>query len=112
MQEFKCPSCGSLVNEEERYCSRCGENNSKFVEVSQSNTSSTPNSSNSSSSYSNSTDTSSGIGWFFLGLFFPLVGFILYFSFKNENPTASTMSSSGAWIGLIIGIFFASISNY
>lgn len=109
MQEFKCPSCGSLVNEEQRYCSRCGENNSKFVEVSQSNTSNTPNSSNSSSSYSNSTDTSSGIGWFLLGLFFPFVGFILYFAFKKEKPNASLMSSSGAWIGIIIVIFLALI---
>ena len=112
MSQSKCSSCGTFVKSDERYCSSCGENNPKFVEVSQSSMSSSSYSSNSSSSNSNSTDSSSGIGWFFLGLFFPYIGFILYFTFKNENPTASTMSSSGAWIGLIIGIFLASISNY
>ncbi len=110
MSEFKCPSCGSLVSEEERYCSSCGENNPKFVEVTQTNHSnSSYTSSNPSSSYSNAPSSSSGFGWFVLGLFFPFIGFILYFAFKKDNPTASTMSSSGAWVGLIIAIFFASI---
>jgi hypothetical protein len=33
----------------------------------------------------------------------------LYFAFKKEKPNASLMSSSGAWIGIIIVIFLALI---
>jgi hypothetical protein len=108
MADFKCPSCGSLVSEDERYCSSCGENNPKFLEVIQSkNESSSYTSSNNSSSYSNSTNQGSGIGWFLLGLYFP-IGFILFFSLKRENPTASSMSFGGAVIGFCI--FIISIS--
>jgi uncharacterized membrane protein YvbJ len=106
MSPSKCTSCGTFVKSDERYCSSCGENNPKFVEVSQSSTSSTSYSSNSSSSNSNSTDTRSGIGWLILGLFLPLVGYILFFSLKKENPTASSMSLTGAIIGTLIGLNF------
>jgi uncharacterized membrane protein YvbJ len=113
MAQNKCTNCGSFVGEDERYCQSCGENNPKFVEDSQNNQSNTVYSSNNAStSYSNTPSSSGGFGWFILGLFFPLVGFILYFAFKKDNPTASTMSSSGAWVGLIIAIFFASNGYY
>jgi hypothetical protein len=106
MANLKCSSCGTLVTTEDRYCQNCGENNPKFVEV-KTTTSSSSTSYSSNNSYSSSTpiQEGSGVGWFFLGLFIPYVGIILYFSFKREKPNASSMSLTGAIIGFVIGFF-------
>jgi hypothetical protein len=102
MAEHKCPSCSNFVNTNERYCLNCGENNAKFSE----NTTFSSTSNPSSNSTTTNTSQGSGFGWFILGLFLPLVGYILFFSLKKENPTASSMSLTGAIIGTLIGLFF------
>ncbi len=104
MANLKCSSCGTMVSSDDRYCTHCGENNPKFVEV-KTTTSSTSYSTSSSYSSSNTVQEGSGIGWFFLALFIPYVGIILYFSFKKEKPNASSMSLTGAIIGFVIGFF-------
>jgi hypothetical protein len=44
-------------------------------------------------------------GWFILGLFIPIAGFILYFAFKSDKPKASSASITGAFIGLFFNFF-------
>lgn len=41
-------------------------------------------------------------GWLVLGLFFPLIGLILYLVWKNDRPGDSKMAGKGALIGVII----------
>jgi hypothetical protein len=90
-----------MVSSDDRYCTHCGENNPKFVEV-KTTTSSTSYSTTSTYSSSNTVQEGSGIGWLFFGLFFPFIGIILYFSFKREKPNAAGMSLTGAVIRIIL----------
>jgi RNA polymerase subunit RPABC4/transcription elongation factor Spt4 len=111
MAQLKCGNCGAYLTTDDRYCQSCGENNSKFIDPKES-SSNQNQQSTTHYSYTNSNRESSGVGWFFLGLFFPLVGFILYFTLKNDKPTASSMSAAGAWVGLFIAIVIAGAGGY
>lgn len=44
------------------------------------------------------------IGWGILGFFIPLVGFILFFVWRNTKPQSARVSLIGAVIGLCLGI--------
>ena len=101
MANLKCSSCGTMLSSDDRYCTHCGENNPKFVEV-KTTISSTSYSTTSTYSSSNTVQEGSGIGWLFFGLFFPFIGIILYFSFKREKPNAAGMSLTGAVIRIIL----------
>lgn len=46
------------------------------------------------------------IGWGILGAFFPIVGFILFFVWRNTKPQSARVSLIGAVIGLCVGIIF------
>lgn len=41
-------------------------------------------------------------GWTWLGFLFPLVGFIIYLSTKNNHPSMSHKAGKGALIGVIV----------
>lgn len=49
-------------------------------------------------------------GWGILGFFFPLVGLILFFVFKNKKQGASKASGLGALIGCILQVLITVIS--
>ena len=103
MASLKCSSCGTLVNIDDRYCQNCGENNPKFVEV-KTTTSSSSTSFSSNNSYSSTTpvEEGSGIGWFFLALCIPIIGFLIHFSLKDVRPNAASNSFAGAVINLVL----------
>jgi hypothetical protein len=46
------------------------------------------------------------IGWAILGFLIPLVGFILFFVWRNTKPQSAKMSLIGACVGLCLGILF------
>jgi hypothetical protein len=107
MANLKCSSCGTLVTTEDRYCQNCGENNPKFIEV-KTTTSSSSTSYSSNNSYSSSTPVQegSGLGWFFLALFIPIIGFLIHFVLKDERPNAASNSFTGAVINLVFLFFY------
>ena len=47
---------------------------------------------------------SGSIGWGVLGAFFPLVGIILFFVWKNNKPKTAKVSLIGAVIGVVISL--------
>ena len=44
-----------------------------------------------------------GAGWGILAFLLPLVGWILYFAWKNERPNAASQVAKWAWIGFGVG---------
>ncbi len=50
-----------------------------------------------------SQDTGS-IGWAVLGFLFPLVGWILYFVWKDTKPKSAKMAGIGGLVGFVINI--------
>lgn len=83
-----CGNCGNQVDEKAYICPKCGGvvNNNL-----------------------NGKDTinvvdNGGIGWAFLGFFFPVVGLILYLVWKDSKPKSAKSAGKGALISVIIGI--------
>lgn len=50
------------------------------------------------------TGAGASIGWWFLGFFFPLVGFILWIVWLNSEPAKSRRAGWGALISMITSI--------
>lgn len=44
-----------------------------------------------------------GAGWGILAFLFPIVGWILYFAWRNERPNAASQVAKWAWIGFGVG---------
>ncbi len=86
-----CQRCGKEIREEAVICPNCG-----CVTGTQSVTRST------------SSDTGSA-GWLVLGLFFPLIGLILYLVWKDTRPNDANQAGKGALIGLILSVVFSII---
>lgn len=59
---------------------------------------------NNSSSYSSSDEDRAGFGWCLLALVFPVVGFILYFVWRDRLPHRARTVAIMAWIGLGINV--------
>lgn len=43
-------------------------------------------------------------GWLVLGLFFPVIGFILWLVWKDSKPGDSRMAGKGTLIGIVISV--------
>lgn len=56
------------------------------------------------------TEKKGNAGWLVLGLFIPLVGFILWLVWKNDRPGDSKMAGIGALIGFIVSFVFGILS--
>lgn len=50
------------------------------------------------------TDQTLGFGWGLFAFLFPIVGWIMYFKWKPEQPTKAKKICTIAWIGFIIGL--------
>jgi hypothetical protein len=111
MAEHVCRNCSTSLDPSVSYCEQCGENNPYYVKPSKKEREAYQQSySSSSSAYQRPyakpiAQEGSGVGWLFLGLIIPILGFILYFVFKSERPVASKQSLTGAIIGSVIGFF-------
>lgn len=108
MASNTCRNCNTLLNPNQSYCEQCGENNPHFVKPTYENNESTSSTKQTSFTSSNSYSAypppqeGTAVGWFFLALFFPIIGFILAFGFKNDKPKAYSASLTGSILRLII----------
>lgn len=55
-------------------------------------------------SSANNDDNSSPIGWCILSFLIPLVGWILYFSWRRTKPRKASAVCTWAWIGFVLNI--------
>lgn len=86
-----CTTCGKEIHKDAIICVHCG--------------SSTKNNTGKMAS-----NDDGNIGWLFLGLFFPMIGLILYLIWKDEKPKSSHQAGKGALIGVIISVVMYIIS--
>lgn len=111
MAEQLCRNCSTPLDLSVSYCEQCGENNPYYVKpLKKEREAYQPSYSSTHTSTQRSYNTTpkqegSGAGWLILGLFFPFIGFILYFVFKQEKPIAANRSLTGAIIGVVLNIF-------
>ena len=91
-----CSKCGTEVDFNTQYCPKCG--------APQSTSSYQPAPQRSADPYD-----SGSIGWFILGFFVPLVGFILYLVWASDRPKSAKMSGLGALVGILLSVVFSVI---
>ncbi len=86
-----CPKCGTELPKNAQFCSECG-NSIKEEKTNE--------------SVSTVEESGSTFGWGVLGFFIPLVGLILFLTWKVERPKASKSAGIGALVGFVSGILF------
>ena len=59
----------------------------------------------------NSADSGS-FGWAILGFLIPLVGFIMYFLWKDTKPNSAKMAGVGGLVGMIINIILIATGTF
>ena len=84
-----CKQCGSQIDESAKYCPQCGTCLSEPTQ---------------SAAPRQTPDTTNGVGYGFLGFFFPIVGLILYLVWRWERPKAAKAAGIGALISTVIGV--------
>ena len=103
-----CPYCGSfnLVQEEVKYDSSYVQRGSLMEQMEESRRQNMQY----NNYYNNRQQEydSGSIGWTVLGFFIPIVGFILYFVWKNNKPCCAKMSLIGGVIGFILNCILIS----
>ena len=52
-----------------------------------------------------------GVGWGIMSFLFPIVGFILYFVWKDTNPCKAKQAANIAWTSIVISIAIGFISG-
>jgi len=88
-----CGNCGNQVDERAYVCPKCGVIvNNNFNDVNNRNI--------------NNVVDNGGIGYAFLGFFFPVVGLILYLVWKDNKPKSAKSVGKGALISVIVGVIF------
>ena len=113
-----CEQCGAQLEDEAKFCPYCGivstnvenekENNeTEKVEAEVVNTESTNKPYNDSVKID---DESNAIGFACLAFLFPIVGFILFATWKDKKPKTAKYSLIAAIIGFIINIIYEIIS--
>jgi len=91
-----CSNCGTQLNSDQDVCLKCGKNISK-------------------SNFDTVVGQDNGsIGWGLLGFFFPFIGFILYFIWKETKPLNAKAAGKGSLIGVLLAVvygFFIGLSG-
>lgn len=81
-----CRKCGTQIDDEAVFCPNCGVQQQAIK-------------------YEKSGSYDSGsAGWFILGFFFPLVGFILWLVWMNDKPKSAKMAGLGALTPIILAV--------
>jgi heme/copper-type cytochrome/quinol oxidase subunit 2 len=81
-----CSNCGQEIKAGADICLSCG----KIV--------------GGQNKVASSSDTG-GLMWTVLGFFLPLIGLILYFVWKTEQPKNAASAGKGALIGVVVSVF-------
>ncbi len=102
-----CPNCGKQMTQGDTFCSNCG----RQITINQ-------NQNNYGNDGSQNTKNGDGLNilYGFLGFFFPIVGLVLYFVFKQSNPEGSKAAGIGALIKVgfaivVYGLMFFYLAN-
>lgn len=104
-----CRNCGAAVSDDAKFCIACGRpiNNDPVGQVSPpAPTAVPPQQPPYPPVYQQPTpeyDTGSW-GWFALGLFIPLVGLILFLTWRQSKPLSAKRAGVGALVGVIINV--------
>lgn len=95
-----CPSCGIQYTADKKFCDQCGGELKEMTTAA-----STPLQ---SAAYpqANPTDAPSG-GYAVLGFFIPIVGLILFLTWKDSFPLRARSAGKGALIGFIVGVILS-----
>ncbi len=118
---MKCKKCGFETPNNSNFCSHCGSPidfddefiniDSKIEEEKEEDTINT----NQNMNLMDIDMSRASIGWYFLGLLFPIVGLILFFLFLYKKPDLAFKARRGAIHGFILSIaltflFFITVS--
>ncbi len=107
-----CRNCGAAVSDDAKFCIACGRpiNNDPVGQVSPPAPTAVPPQQPPYSPYppvyqqpTPEYDTGSW-GWFALGLFIPLVGLILFLTWRQSKPLSAKRAGVGALVGVIINV--------
>ena len=107
---MKCKKCGFETPNNSNFCSHCGSPidfddefiniDSKIEEEKKEDTINT----NQNMNLMDIDMSRASIGWYFLGLLFPIVGLILFFLFLYKKPDLAFKARRGAIHGFILSI--------
>ena len=90
-----CPKCGTEIPNGSQFCPKCGArvNGNVFS--------------------SGTTELSAGAsaGLKVVSFLFPIIGWILYFAYKNDQPVKAGDCAKFAWIGFGVGFVLGFISG-
>ena len=118
---MKCKKCGFETPNNSNFCSHCGSPidfddefiniDSKIEEEKKEDTINT----NQNMNLMDIDMSRASVGWYFLGLLFPIVGLILFFLFLYKKPDLAFKARRGAIHGFILSIaltflFFITVS--
>lgn len=109
----KCSSCGTDLQDEYKVCPNCGspvEDTQSQVQ-SQSNVEANIVNEQPFQQNVNQVEQKGNFGWAVLGFFIPIVGWILYFVWKNQKPGDAKMAGIGGIVGFIINLIILSTGN-
>ena len=95
---MKCNNCGNTNRGPNNFCEYCG------AKLKEENITSQAILTNSQTTVNNG-----GFGWSILGFFFPLVGLILFITWKSSKPKDAKKAGLGALVGGILSIFLSAI---
>ena len=79
-----CSNCGREINDNADICLGCGRSVKNIKRASQ--------------------HDSNSVGWWWLGFFFPLVGFILWLVWSGDTPIRAKRIGWGALVGVIVSV--------
>lgn len=79
-----CPYCGKEINENAAVCLGCGRSVKNIRKPSE--------------------QDSNSVGWWWLGFFFPLIGFILWIVWTGNTPLRAKRVGWGALVGAIVSV--------
>ena len=79
-----CPYCGKQIDDKAAVCLGCGCPVEKFKNRAQ--------------------QDSNSVGWWWLGFFFPIIGFILWCVWTGTAPTKARRAGWGALVGAITSV--------
>lgn len=94
---MKCPNCQKEIDNSSAFCEYCG---TRINLVPANNTTTV-----------NDEDSKLGCGLSFLSFLIPLVGFALYFKYKDTEIEKARQAARLAWISFILGVIVNIVSS-
>jgi len=110
MALIQCPGCGAMVSDQATSCPKCGASITKNASLGQQPAYQQVAPMQQAYQTTSPQDVPNG-GLNVLSLFFPVVGWILYFVYRDKTPIKAKACAKFAWIGFAISVVFGFISG-